>query len=58
MGNNKLLFVTEPFTKDGEPLGLSVLDFWRFQFSNILHDPDEVAEFLVSQALGQVEPYN
>ena len=58
MGSNKLLSGTEPFTQNGEPLGLSIIDFWRFQFSNILHDPDEIAEFLVAQALVQTEPYN
>lgn len=58
MSNNKLLSGTELFTRNGESLGLSIIVFWRFQFSNILHDPDEIAEFLVAQALGQTEPYN
>lgn len=58
MGNNKLLSGIEPFTQNGEPIGLSVVDFWSFQFSNILHNPDEIAEFLVAKALGQTEPYN
>ena len=58
MDNTKLLSGAEPFTQNGEPIGLSVADFWSFQFSNILHDPDEVAEFLVAKALGQTNPYN
>ena len=53
-----LLSGAEPFTNNGESIGLSVTDFWSFQFSNILHDPDEIAEFLVAKALGQTKPYN
>lgn len=53
-----LLSGSEPFTQNGESMGLSVTDFWSFQFSNILHDPDEIAEFLVAKALGQTKPYN
>lgn len=53
-----LLSGSEPFTQNGESIGLSVADFWSFQFSNILHDPDEIAEFLVAKALGQTKPYN
>ena len=56
--NLKLLSGSEPFTQNGESIGLSVVDFWSFQFSNILHDPDEIAEFLVAKALGQTRPYN
>ena len=58
MEKNKFLSGTEPFTQNGEAIGISVIDFWSFQFSNILHDPDEIAEFLVAKALGQTKPYN
>lgn len=54
----KLLKGYEPFTNKYKPIGLSITDFWSFQFSNILHDPDEIAEFLVAKALEQKEPYN
>lgn len=54
----KLLNGNEQFVDNGRPLGLSVRDFWSFQFSNILHDPDEIAEFLVAKALGMDTPFN
>ena len=54
----KLLTGKELFTDNGESIGLNVNDFWSFQFSNILHDPDEIAEFLVAKALGQNMPFN
>lgn len=56
--DKKLLNGDEQFRDDGEPLGMTVRDFWSFQFSNILHDPDEIAEFLVAKALGMNEPCN
>jgi len=54
----KLLSGKEPFTNNGIETKLTVKDFWSFQFSNILHDPDEIAEFLVAKALGNKESYN
>ena len=48
----------ESFMLDGQPVGFSVIDFWRFQFSNIWDMQDQIAEFIVAQALGQTEPYN
>ena len=53
-----LLTGTESFTNEGKPTALTVNDFWSFQFSNILHDPDEIAEFLVAKALGKTLPSN
>ena len=53
-----LLSGSEPFTHDGQPIGYSMEDFWRFQFSNIWEMQEEVAEFLVAKALGQELPYN
>ena len=55
---NQLLSGQEPFTLNGESIGLSVLDFWRFQHSNIWDVQAEVAEFIVAKALDQDEPYN
>ncbi len=54
----KLLSGDEQFVNNGESLGLTVRDFWSFQFSNILHDPDEIAEFLVAKALDLEAPCN
>ena len=54
----KLLSGKEPFTNNGILTDYTVNDFWSFQFSNILHDPDEIAEFLVAKALGLDKPFN
>lgn len=48
----------KPFTSSGHPLGFTALDYWRFQFSNIWDVYEEVAEFLVSRALGIEVPFN
>lgn len=56
--SEKLLSGEEMFTDNGKSIGLTVNNFWSFQFSNILHDPDEVAEFLVAKALGLDKPFN
>lgn len=49
----------EQFTNHGSPIGVSVLDFWRFSYSELNSDPrDDIAEYLVSLALGIAEPYN
>lgn len=46
------------FTDGGKPLGLTAVDFWRFQFSNIWDMYEEVAEFIVNKALGLEVPFN
>ena len=49
----------ERFTDNGTSIGVSVLDFWRFSYSELNSDPrDDIAEYLVSLALGVKEPYN
>lgn len=48
----------EQFVLDGEGLGFNFLDFWRFQYSNIYSLHGEIAEFLVSRALGVIESQN
>ena len=53
-----ILTGNEPFTSDGKPIGLNIIDFWRFQCSNIMHDIFEVAEFLVAKSLGLEYPNN
>lgn len=49
---------SETFILAGQPIGFSVIDFWRFQFSNLWDMQDQIAEFIVARALGQTEPYN
>ena len=56
--SNNLLSGSESFTISNQPVGFSVIDFWRFQFSNIWDIQDQIAEFIVAYALGQTEPYN
>lgn len=49
----------EQFMLNGEPVGASVYDFWRFSYSDLNADPrDDVAEYLVSLALGIEKPMN
>ena len=54
----ELLHGTEPFTSGDSATDFTVTDYWSFQFSNILHVPEEVAEFLVARALGLKKPQN
>ena len=41
----------EEFKLNGEKAGFNVLDFWRFQFSNLADMQGRVGEFLVAMAL-------
>lgn len=59
--NRKPVGLQDPnklFTDGGKPMGLTALDYWRFQFSNFWDAQEEVAEFLVAKALGLDLPYN
>ena len=48
----------EQFTNHGSPIGVSVLDFWRFSYSELNSDPrDDIAEYLVSLALERSSIY-
>lgn len=53
-----LLRPDKMLTDGGSPLGLTAVDYWRFQFSNIWDAYEEVAEFIVAKALGMEKPYN
>lgn len=53
-----MLCGAEPFTSQGRPTGFTVTDFWSFQYSNIDHNPEYVAEFLVARALEKERPDN
>ena len=48
----------EEFTFKGGKTGFTVLDFWRFQFSNLSDMQGRVGEFLVAMALGKDTPDN
>lgn len=56
--SNNLLSGSESFIFSNQPAGFSVIDFWRFQFSNIWDIQDQIAEFIVAHALGQDMPHN
>ena len=43
----------EDFTLKGGKAGFTLLDFWRFQFSNLSDMQGRVGEFLVAMALGK-----
>lgn len=46
------------FSYNKKSIGLSLKDFWQFQFSNIWDLQEHIAEFLVAKALGLDKPYN
>ena len=54
----ELLSGNEAFKYKGVQLEFNVMDFWRFQFSNLIDNLGFVAEFLVAQALSKDEPDN
>ena len=54
----KMLTGDECFEVGGKPLELTMLDFRRCSFSNIFDVQEDIAEFVVAQALGLDEPYN
>lgn len=49
---------TTLFTSKGESIGLTMLDFWKYQYSNIFDLQENIAEFIVGKALGLTEPCN
>lgn len=49
----------DEFKVNGQEIGLTVLDFWKYAYSDLNADPrDVIAEFLVSNALGIKEATN
>ena len=46
------------FVDECESLGLTMLDFWKYQFSNIYDMQEYIAEFIVGKSLGIDEPTN
>lgn len=54
----RLLQGDEPFTNAGEPIGITVFDFWQYELSNVYNMYPRIAEFLVGKALGLDMPSN
>ncbi len=48
----------EVFSFEGANLGFTMLDYWRFHYSNIFDLQDTIAEFIVAKALGIHESQN
>lgn len=46
------------FVNGDESLGITMLDFWKYQYSNIYDMQEYIAEFIVGKALGINEPMN
>ena len=47
-----------PFVNGDESLGITMLDFWKYQYSNIYDMQEYIAEFIVGKALEIDEPMN
>ena len=54
----KKIFENTPFVNGNESLGINMLDFWKYQYSNIYDMQEYIAEFIVGKALGIDEPMN
>ena len=60
MNNYDVYTITgeEEFVDGEQTLGFKMIDYWRFQFPNIYDYHGELAEFIVSMALGKEKPDN
>ena len=54
----ELLDGNEVFSLHGRKLGIKVIDYWRFQYSNLIDNLGYLAEFLVAKALYKDKPDN
>ena len=54
----KKIFENTPFVNGNKSLGITMLDFWKYQYSNIYDMQEYIAEFIVGKALGINEPMN
>lgn len=54
----ELLDPGKAFTDGGKSLGLTAINYWQYQFSNVWDAYEEVAEFMVGKALGMKKPTN
>lgn len=48
----------ETFSYNGEESDMTILDFWRWHFSELYNMQNTIAEFIVARALGLTEAYN
>ncbi len=48
----------ERFELNGKPLDFDLLDFWRYQYSNIYNMQETIAEYLVAKSLGIEKAHN
>lgn len=48
----------EAFSYNGEESDMTILDFWRWHFSELYNMQNTIAEFIVARALGLTEAYN
>ncbi len=49
---------SEHFFLNGQETEMSMIDFWRWHFSDIFDLQDKIAEFIVAKALGNEKPDN
>ena len=56
--NDKHLIGNETFSYEGVDTDMTVIDFWRWYFSDLYDIKSKIAEYLVSKALGLTEAYN
>lgn len=56
--SNKQLVGDERFTYDGKQTELTMLEFWRWHFSDIYDLQSKIAEYIVGKALGLTEAEN
>jgi hypothetical protein len=54
----KKIFENTLFVNGNESLGMTMLDFWKYQYSNIFDMQEYIAEFIEGKALGIEEPMN
>ena len=57
-GDNNMMTGNEKFTSNGHELDFSMLDYWRYKYSQIYDLQDTIAEFIVEKALGLEKSYN
>ena len=48
----------EAFTYNGQETDMTILEYWRWHYSEIFDLQDTIAEFIVAKALGMKEAYN
>ena len=55
---NNHLVGNETFSYNGKDSDMTILDFWRWHFSELYNMQNTIAEFIVARALGLTEAYN